>query len=537
MNKLESFLLSAVLTGLAGCGASSTGVNESARAAAAPVAAVWKDGRLNIDVPVPVITIGFPEKDVAALQAELQPFAVNHQTGDLNQSLPPDVFEVVETQDPAVLLPAFGETITLPVLPIAHYRVTAAPAALEQQFAALLENIRDKDGHLDALAAEDFLAGALPLDPDNPTIVVLHKKTLGAAARGWKIQGPTGFIAPVRLFGERHPLLVLDPSAVADSYASGTTTDPFAQNVYHNPVASSAAAIIAQYVRDATSYRVLQGPVYPPSQAPCHAVTGIFGLRESTSVSESMVRKARETFDAQRVKAGWDHLTGTNVFFDLKILSLPVDDPVLDALARGEFPAFEVMRGYLSVMFEQYHVEHAGCEEYLSVVFAGDVASTPSGVLGIGTYDDSPGQRISMSWVHDIFRLTFDPASPYCFFSCNGKEFNNWWEYLFSHETGHIMGQRHPHDISLADPDLVTSQTGSSNNAFSSVWSSMSYQQDGRMIDFGKIDSNNWRRNRAGFALALAAQNGRENSPEWNAAMDRARHLDWQGVWESLRQN
>lgn len=240
-----------------------------------------------------------------------------------------------------------------------------------------------------------------------------------------------------------------------------------------------------------------------------------------------MLRKVRDAFNAPRVKAGWDHLTGADVFFDVKILSLPVDDPVLDALARGEFPAFEVMRGYLSVMFEQYHVEHPGCEEYLSVVFAGDVATVPGGgVLGIGTYDDTPGQRISMSWVAEAVRFTFDPESPYCFASCDGKDYLNWWEYLFSHETGHIMGQRHPHDISLAEPDLVTSQTGSSNNGFSSIWSSMSYHQDGRVIDFGKIDQANWRRNRAGFALGLAAQNGRENSPAWNAAMDQARQLD-----------
>ena len=63
----------------------------------------------------------------------------------------------------------------------------------------------------------------------------------------------------------------------------------------------------------------------------------------------------------------------------------------------------------------------------------------------------------------------------------------------------------------------------------------MSYQQDGRVIDFGKIDSNNWRRNRAGFALLLASQDGREGTPAWNAAMARAAVLDWQGVWESLR--
>jgi hypothetical protein len=400
---------------------------------------------------------------------------------------------------------------------------------------------RGEDGNYSANAVEDFLAAALPLNADAPSIVVLHLGALGIKTHGWNLRGQTGFLAPVRMFGERHPLVVLDPSAVADARAAGTTTDPFAENPYHNPVASSNAPVIAQFVRDATSYRVLQGSIYPVAQAPCHAVTGVLGIRDNTSLSEMMLRKVRDTFDAQRVKAGWDHLTGTDVFFDVKILSLPVDDPVLDALARGEFPAFEVMRGYLGLMFEQYHVEHPGCEEYLSVVFAGDVATVPGGgVLGIATFDDTPGQRISMSWVAEAIRFTFDPESPlYVAGLGEGKDYLNWWEYLFSHETGHIFGQRHPHDISLADVDPAsdpeTYAAGSSNNAFSSIWSSMSYHQDGRVIDFGKIDQANWRRNRAGFALGLAAQDGREGTPAWNAAMDRARHLDWQGVWETLR--
>ncbi|SFF52709.1 hypothetical protein SAMN04488120_10722 [Fontimonas thermophila] len=517
---------------LAGCGASSVPQPSGAPAPLPRSAAKWENGRLAVDVPVPVVTISFPQDAVEALRAALQPFTVNHASGDLNQTFPPDVDEVLETGDPVVLLPAFGETITLPVLPTAHYQVTAASPALTQAFARALDAARIDEQTFDANTIEDFLANALPahgiaLNPNAPGIVLLHLEALGVGTHGWKIQGQTGFLAPVRLFGERHPVLVIDPSAVPDSYTGGSA--------YDSPLAADATAEIVQFVRDATEYRVLQGSIYPIAQAPCHAVTGILGIRHNTSLGEAILRQVEDAFDAARVKAGWDHLTGSDVFFDVKILSLPEDDPVLDALARGEFPAFEVLRAYLSLMFEQYHVEHPGCEAYLSVVFAGDVATVPGGgVIGIGTYDDSPGQRISMSWVHEVFRFTFDPESPLCIASCDGKDYLNWWEYLFSHETGHILGQRHPHDITRADPGPEESLLGASNNSFSSIWSSMSYEQDGRMIDFGAIDQANWRRNRAGFALALAAQNGRENTPEWALAMDAASRLDWQGVWAAL---
>lgn len=527
MNKPGNFLLAALLTGLVGCGASSTGVNESARAASAPVAAVWKDGRLNVDVPTAVITLGFPAENVAKLAVALKPHQVDHDAFDLNQFLPPDIEEFQEN-GPTALLPLFGEDITVPVLPTAQYDVQAAPAAMVEEFRSVLASVKLAGKTYDANAMEDWLAAALPrhgfqVNPDAPSFVVLHLGEFGVSGHGWKIQGPTGYLEPVRVFGERHPLLVLDASAVVDPFGPDTED-------YSRPVDSSSSETIANFVREATEYRVLQGSIYPIAQAPCHAVTGILGIRRQTSLSEALLRDVEDAFNPGRLKAGWDHLTGTDVFFDVKILSLPQDDPVLDAIARGEFPAFEVMRGYLSVMFEQYHVEHAGCEEYLSVVFAGDVATVPGGgIIGIGTYDDSPGHRISMSWVHEIFRFTFDPESPICLLSCTGKDYLNWWEYLFSHETGHIFGQRHPHDITSRSSD-----SGSSRE-FSSVWSSMSYQQDGRMIDFGKIDSNNWRRNRAGFALKLASDNGREGSLEWNAAMDAARRLNWQGVWEALR--
>lgn len=534
MNRIATLLGSAALVAAAGCTSSGQSVAPALQAGSVPV---WQDGRLAIDVPVPVVTFGFPAEDTARLQAALQPLVIDHATGDLSQ-LPPDV-EDASSADPFAVAPTFGETIVLPIKPTARYQVTAAPASAQQGLKAALAAAKREDGSYEAVKVEDFLASVLPLDPQAPTIVVLHLKALGVkGAHTWHLQGQTGFLGGVRMFGERHPLVVLDPSAEADIRTAGTTTDPLAENVYHNPVATSATDVIAEFVRDATHYRVLQGSIYPVAQAKCHAVTALIGVRDQTSVSEMQLRQVRDSFDAARVKAGWDHLVGDSekVFFDYTFLSLPVDDPALDALARGEFPAFEALRTYLALMFEQYHVEHAGCEEYLTVVFAGDVATVPGGgVLGIGTYDDTPGQRIAMGWVHEVFRYAFDPESPACISGCTDKDFLNFYEYIVSHETGHILGQRHPHDISRADVDAADALVGQSNNGFSSVWSSMSYHQEGRVIDFGAIDANNWARNRAAFALSLASAAGREGSPEWAAALAAAQRLDWQGTWAALQ--
>ena len=529
----------AVASGLAACDSSqsSSPSKSSAASKAVTVAAEWIDGRLEIDVPVPVITFGLTTEQAAALAQDLSTHQVNHTTGDFNQIISMDTEEPQE-QGIGALQPLGGETFPNPVLPTAVYHVQVAPPALAEEFQAALAAAKLDGSIYDANAMEDFLAGALPrygfaLNADAPSMVVLHLGAFGINGHGWKVQGDTGFMQPVRLFGARQPLLVLDPSAIADPYA-GTSED------YMNPVEADNAAVIARYLREATEFRVLQGPIYPVAQAPCHAVTAVVGVK-AASLSQlpiGVLRSFEDAFRPEVIKASFDHLTGTDVFFDVKILSLPVDDPALDAISRLEFPGVEVMRGYFTAMWENYHVDHPGCEEYLSALFIGDAAGVPgAGILGIGTYDDNPGKRISMSWVHDVFRFLLDPESPGCavgaqVFStdyCERKDYLNWWEYLLSHETGHILGQRHPHDI-----DSSSSNSGSSN-AFSSVWSSMSYQQDGRMIDFGAHDQANWRRNRAGFALKIAADAGREGTPAWESAMAAARRLDWQGVWESLQ--
>ena len=529
---LKPGLFVALATMLVACGGS-RGENSSAAARDATASstekqsAAWVDNRLEVAVPVPVITFGLPQDSVADLQRLLRVHTVNHDNGDLNQVLPPDIEELQE-DGPTALVPLLGDTFPNPVLPSAQFEITAAPAELEQEFLAALEQAKLEGSMFDAISMDDWLAQNLPrygfqLNKNAPSIALLHLEAFGISNHGWYLQGRTGYLEPVRVFGERYPLLTIDTSAVEDPYAGSGD--------FRSPISNDATPLMADFITEAVEYRLLPASIYPVAQASCHAVTGIIGIRPA-GIAEAtpLLRSVEESLHPEWMKQAFDNLTGSDVFFDLKILSLPVDDPALDAIARGEFPTMPVLRAWLTTNWENYHVDHPGCEEYLSVVFAGDIGTVPGGgILGIGTYDDKPGYRVSMSWVHEAFRLAGDPEGPVCQLDCDGKDYLNWWDYLMVHETGHILGQRHTHDKS-SDTGY-----GTSNDAFSSVWSTMSYQQDGRVVDFGAMDHANWMRNRAGFALLLAAQNGEIDTPQWHSAMDAASRLDWHGVWAALQ--
>ena len=514
------------VVGLLGCGQDQHGTAPGDEVMPPPPSAnaVWVDDRLHVDVRVPIVTIGFSDEEVGALRGALQPHAVDHSYGEINQILPLEIDGLLRG-DLNEYVPLSGDVYSLPVLPTAHYDLTRANAALEAAFQAQLDHVRLESGHFDANAMEDWLASQLDLQSATPTVVLLHLKRFGIAEHGWHIQGETGHRAPVRGFGERYPLVVLDPSAVEDPWVGSNAED------FTRYTEASDTPVIARFVRYLTEFRLLQGPLYAPSQKPCHAITGIMAVKSTTSIAENFLRPVSEALVVERIQTSFEQLTGTDTYFDLKLIDLPQDDLVLDLITRLEYGGFELLKGYLTENFERFHVDHPGCAEYLSIVVENDAASVPGWVVlyGYGAYDDDRDSRISASWVNDIYRLLADVESPLCISNCNTKEYLNLWEYLFAHETGHLLGQRHPHDVSSRSAEA------SSSDAFSSIWSNMSYQNEGRWIAFGQIDRNNWLRNRASLALLEAYEAGREDSPAWRAAMSAADRLDWEGVWEQLR--
>jgi hypothetical protein len=556
--RLGTLLTGLAASGLAGCGASLPGDADVAKAGP-PMSAQWRDQRLHVDVPVQVITIGIPAATVSELAANLQPLRLNQAVIDSTQSLPPNLEQI--GRNPDTLVPSAGEYFRNPTLPTAQYQVRALPDRFETEFRAALEAARLGANLFDANRIEDWLAQALSrhgvkLDEDAPAVVLMHLGGLGVSGHGWQVDGHRRSQAPVRVFGERHPLLVLDASADADPWAGS-------QNAYDEPVTSTAAAPMADFIRDATWFRLLHGPIYPVPTARCHAVT-VLAARHTTNLAENdlLLPRIQEAFSPQRFQQALENLSGADVRVDVKFLSLPTDDPALDAVSRPHYDLYDAgaqpLMGYVDLAWEQYHVDHPGCEEYVFLQLISDaadpsLATQHAGLAstGVAFYDHDPqrpGRRFAFGWLTDALRLSVECASPLVVTDrCATTGFlESWLSWLAIHEVGHLFGQAHPHNAwevnespallrdghsMQADPVYANGRT---NWSFGSTLTAMSYIQ--AFTDFGAVERNNWERNRAGWALLQASADGREGSKEWNKAMKAAGQLDWQGVWEALQE-
>lgn len=506
-----------VLVVLSGCGASTLPGARSKAAASAR----WADSRLQVRVPVTVVTVGYPARDAESLARSLVATQrVDQSYAESDQAL------TLDEDGPAAAVPSanYLNSVTFPnpVLPLGSIQVVDAPAALESAFEALISGYADPVW--DANTVEDWLAQALPaggidLPQEAPVIVLLNVPH----AHAWRIRYPTGTLEPVRVFGERYPMLVLDPSAGEDPGA-GT-------GGYNSPLKPGDTELLAQMVHDAIDFRILHGAVYAESTAPCHAITSIAAIRATSVESVGLLQSVAEGLDPATIASAFNGLTDGHAFHDLKILSLPLDDPALEAVTRGDHPSIDLVRAYVTANWERYHVDHPGCEEYLNIVFVSDLAGVPAytGVLpsGMAMYDSTPGKRLALTWEHDLVRLqdTGGPLSS-CGEDC-GRSYN-YVNLLFAHETGHLLGLAHPHNYFTPDNTLAV------NNSFASVWTTMSYAQEDRVLVYGAIDRASWMRNRAGFALLQAERSGRVGTPEWDSAMAAAARLDWTGTWEAL---
>ncbi|HLE47245.1 MAG TPA: hypothetical protein VI818_03025, partial [Candidatus Thermoplasmatota archaeon] len=242
------------------------------------------------------------------------------------------------------------------------------------------------------------------------------------------------------------------------------------------------------------------------------------------------MRPDKDLLNVPQIKSAFERLTQGTVHVDAKVLVLPVDDPALDAIARGEFATMEVLRFWLYANWEKYWVAHEGCEPYVSFVMHGDVASVPTTILGIGTYDESKSYRISMSWVHESLRVIRDPDSPVPDQArLLGDSEYNWVNFLFAHEIGHTIGMHHPfHSGWDAEgaPD--------SNQRFENVWTVMGYDEDGRLIDFSTVDIANFQRSRVGYLLQRADVQGLGGSAAWTQGVGAAETFDWLGASQPL---
>lgn len=477
------------------------------------------DGTFEVDVPVDVVLVGFDPGTGKALQAALAPEPVRQG----EPARPRAVFRVREAS------PAFSADA-----------LAAIGAAQHPEAAA---------GIYDANAVEDWLSGRMPregiaLDANTPALVLLHGRDVLPQGHAYRITYPLGWLEPVRLFGERHPLLVLDVSAAEDPYVTeppfspertvfGTVFGASTPDAYDRPLASGGADAIealAEAARDAAQYRLLQGSAVPVSAKPCHAVTLLLAVR-ATSATEAMAdhKAAEESVDVPLLDAAWENATGAaNVEVDLRVLRLPAEDPMLDAVSRGSLGGAEAVKAWVSANWAQYWVPHEGCEAYVTFLVFGDAGDADS--FGIAMHDVAADHRVAFIVINDATRLRDAWSGPAREVVSTGdpSRVPDWVTYLYAHETGHLLGQSHPHNIALDDGTLGT------DRSFSSVWSAMSYQTDDRISDFGAVDRANHLRNRAGSIVQAAVAQGLQDTPRFAAALDALSRHRWKDAGDAL---
>lgn len=517
---------------LAGCLAGSDDVGTTAAVpppsppvVVSDVLTLLDDGGFRITQPLDVILIGFEPGLGAELAKALEPEEVEHSAFTFPRDFPPERGSAEDTN------------LGHPVLPVAQYSVRQVDSTFASEFFAYVAGQALAEGVFDANAGEAWLAERLPaagypIVEARPPFVILHAGDELPVGHAWRYAYTHGYLEPVRTFGEKLPLLVTDVSARPDPYVTGYLLDrdpnsPPRGKAYDYPLppgGSETLEALDELVVDATHFRFLKGAIYPITTKPCHQVTLILAVH-ATTVDEKLPggRPAKEWVDLEGLKSGWENLTGDEVRVEFKILTLPQEEPVLDALIRGAGTGFTLdhLRWYIDENFAKLVEADPACEQYLGLTAFADLAN-PSG-YGIAMYDVKRSHRIAFGIWPEIYRVADSdgPIIKAAGRSDPSRPLSNWINLLFSHEVGHILGQHHPQHLVTGEGRVRQL------NSFESVWSVMSYQTVDRLNDFGKNDQAQWQRNRAGYAVAEAQALGLAETPEFREALEHLAQYHW----------
>lgn len=521
----QILVLALVVPAMAGCigAVDDPGQTQGVEEPSADVVELLDDGGVQVDVPVNVVLIGYDDGVADQLADRLDREKVVHSALNYYRTFPPN------SSEPKT--PLSASTAKLPMRPVADYRIHDA-SELTDDLHAVMADATVNETAYDARAVEDWLAEALPgvgveMDADTPTVVYLHAGEPGD--HGWRYRYANGWLGPVRVFGEAEPFVAMDLSAREDPWV----TSQQAPKDYDRPLPANGSETVDalhQATVDLTHFRLLQGAIYPITTKSCHAVTLILAVR-TTAATEHLpdYRRAKEMLAPDRLESGWENATGRdNVHVDVETLQLPQDDPALSAMSRGSLATLDTFRWWLDANWEDYWVEHEGCEPYVSFLVFGDVAEPLT--FGIATYDADKSHRISFSAAGERARLRDmyqGPGEDRINTRDRSRDSYDWVNLLYAHETGHLLGQRHPQDITTPDGGRYTW-------SFNSVHSAMSYQTGDRTVDFGAIDHANYARNRAGFLLQEARSEGLSDAPAFETALDHLRDHEWDAAEDAL---
>lgn len=493
-----------------------------------------EDRAAQIDVPVRVVLVGFAEGTAEALQTALTPAKIDHDFLHAPNG-------VTQPESNAFFLPV-ESIFTNPLLPVAQYKVEAANATTTTAILAFAaaSKVADAEGTLyDGRAVEAMLATTFAPAPATPILVVLHGgETLGAE-HGWRYTYETGWLDDVRIFGGLLPVLVYDASALPDPYVTRTSlTDPAFDVVfgpvepraYDYPIENGGDATVealAQAATDAAHFRLLQGPIYPVTTAPCHSILVYVGVRATALAHRLGSAEVESLVDSATITSAFRNLTGESVNVTVKVVQLPHEDPALDLATRND-ANYDLFRAWADMNWGTFF-EDDGCEQYLSTLVVSDAAE---GVHGIALVDVEKNRRVSFSWLDDLTRLTEEDGAPLFGAPLLGgraasRETSRWATFVPVHETGHLFGLTHPH-TAIRDADVEGERPPSRFTwAFSATWDSMTYQALDRIADYGAIAQANWHRNRVGFVLEAARHQELEGTPEFAAAVDLLKQYRW----------
>lgn len=477
------------------------------------------DGRVDVEVPVHVALVGLPSSTAEGLADALSPVTVDHGlNGRAN-----------------------------PLRPTANYQVHRLPGVAEElsvRLEAWTVSSSQANGTIyDADRVESFLSDRLPEEGvpvgQAPVVVFLHDGSTGENA--YRYGYPSGYLEPVRAFGGSSSLLALDVSARQDPWVNTTSRRSIcptelpveqcsgAPRIFDRPLEASGeqtVASLAEATRAATHFRLLQGPLYPPTTRPCYAVTAIIGV-ESTALNQHAPSSPsfEALFDQARLASVLEQVTGpATVHFDVTILELPQDDPVLHAVAESNVPTGP--RVWLEENWSDYWVTHEGCEPVVSFHLFGDASQQPVGDWGIAFHDPEDGYRVSLSWTAGLerFQRTYHGEGSDQLEGENASSPGyKLVDHLIGHETGHLLGLRHPHDVT---PNRASSDQPNTWT-FSSTRTSMSYQVGDRIAGFGELDRDNLLRNRAGELVRTARDQGLEDEVAFEQALVELGDRDW----------
>lgn len=471
-----------------------------------------------MDIPVPVVLLGFPDDARDALIAASQnPAPVKGEWHESRYDHPSNTPEPTDFSTGFTLFPKYhfiqpAKDVEDAFFDMASNAVVATPGDITLYDANeveewLWQNFQSAEGGPTA---------------DTPGLVLIHSDGRLADSHAYRYTLNNGYMDRVRFFGEFHPQLIADISAEPTSFLgilpfqfdvegdpTQTPSAPFDSPI--RGVSAADADVLYQLLDAASHYRIMQGVGFPSSLERCVSIMALHAIEVGSPLDVLPTeQKQNQLLDPVKLNESFSALLAPRpTFVEVKVLVLPDDDPALyDALRNGGN-----VRLYMDQNWAKYAAVYDGCESYLSVFWQPLSGAAGGGVAYYSTQDD---RYFSFTNLGELHRAQYGRTDT----KYGGWD---WGNDVVAHETGHLLGVRHPFDISDENPPF-----DGYLDSFSTIWSTMSYAPENKITtQFSAMDRNNLHRNRVGFQLMELQQLGLADGDDFDAGINAMSHYDW----------